>query len=409
MKRFLALLLVGVCTFTLTACNSHLSSDKRTLQSSSELVLALREGTYADVVKKDLSKFEDEYGVSCRILELSESDLHDIAAGTSNYKQTVDLCMVDGSWVAELGEKGRLTDLSAYGYMLDTDVIPATTNISYYYNQLLVVPYYGNVTVLLYNKHLLKTTKYDIDRINNMDSVYVSCMKAQQEGKNGFVYRGDTNNNIVVDFLPILLAFGGWVVDYDNKPIVNSYEFKEAFNYYLRLINTGEAMDKESLIASIDSGDSLMAIGWPGWYMPTETSNADYVPLQGRRSAGDVIYNANVYGIWTLGVPSDSANTEMAVKLIEYLMDPDVQRESISVGGVPCRYSSLNNQEVLEEYPHYATICQALESGQYRPVITQWNEFCEILGPHMKDVIDGKANTTDALNEAQKELEDLLN
>ncbi len=408
MKRFIALLLAGVCTFTLAACGRHLSSDKKSLQSS-ELVLALREGTYSEVVKKDLDKFEKEYKVSCRILELSESDLHDVAAGTSANKQKVDLCMVDGSWVAELGEKGRLANLADYGYHLDTDIIPATTTISYYNNQLLVVPYYGNVTVLLYNKSLLNKTKYDINRIDTMDAVYVSCMKARQDGKNGFVYRGDTNNNIVVDFLPVLLAFGGWVVDYDNKPIVNSYEFKEAFNYYLRLTNTGEAMDKESLIASIDSGDSLMAIGWPGWYMPSDTSAADYVPLQGRRSTGDVIYNANVYGVWTLGVCSDGNNPEMAVKLIEYLMDPQVQKDSIVAGGVPCRYSSLNNEEILKEFPHYKSICLALESGQYRPIITQWNEFCDILGTHMKEIMDGQTNTTEGLNAAQKELEDLLN
>ncbi len=405
MKRLLAVLLAGSLLFSLTACNSTLSSDKKHLQSS-DLVLALREGTYAEVVKKDLKQFEDTYGVSCRILELSESDLHDLATG--DLKQKADLVMVDGSWVAELGEKERLADLSDYGYSLDMDIIPATTTISYYNNHLYVVPYYGNVTVLLYNKSLLRKTRYDFDKLDNMDAIYVACMKAQQNGKNGFVYRGDTDSNIVVDFLPILLSYGGWVVDYDNRPIVDSYEFRNAFNYYLRLIDTGEALDKENLISSIDSGDSLMAIGWPGWYMPSNTSTADYGPLEGRASADDAVYNANVYGIWTLGVCSDSTNPEMAVKLIEYLMDPEVQRESISAGGVPCRYSSLNNQEVLEKYPHYKSICLALESGQYRPIITQWNEFCEILGSHMREAIEGTKSSADCLNEAQKELEELM-
>lgn len=405
MKRVLAVLLAGSLLFSLTACNSRLSKDKKYIQTR-DLVLALREGTYAEVVKNDLATFEDKYGVSCRILELSEVDLHNLAAGDS--KQKADLIMVDGSWVAELGEKNRLVDLEEYGYKLDTDIIPATTTISYYNNHLYVVPYYGNVTVLFYNKSLLRKTRYDFEKLDNMDAIYVACMKAQQEGKNGFVYRGDTNNNIVVDFLPILLSFGGWVVDYANRPIVNEEEFRNAFNYYLRLIDTGEALDKETLISSIDSGDSLMAIGWPGWYMPSSQSAADYGPMKGRVSAENAIYNANVYGIWTLGVSSDSTNPEMAEKLIEHLMDPKVQKESIAVGGVPCRYSSLNNQEVLEEYPHYQSICLALESGQYRPIITQWNDFCEILGAHMRDAIEGRASASDCLDEAQKDLEDLL-
>ena len=406
MKRLLAVLLAGSLLISLTACNSTLSKDKKKLQTS-DLVLALREGTYAEVVKHDLGEFEDTYGVSCHILELSESDLHDLAVG--EFKQKADLVMVDGSWVAELGEKERLVDLAEYGYTLDTDIIPATTTISYYNNHLYVVPYYGNVTVLLYNKSLLKKTRYDFEKLDNMDAIYVACLKAQQEGKNGFVYRGDTDSNIVVDFLPILLSYGGWVVDYDNRPIVNSYEFRNAFNYYLRLIDTGEALDKESLIASVDSGDSLMAIGWPGWYMPSNTSSADYGPLEGRSSADDAVYNANVYGIWTLGVSSDSTNPQMAEKLIEYLMDPQVQKNSISVGGVPCRYSSLNNQDVLRQYPHYQSICLALESGQYRPLITQWNDFCEILGSHMREAIERKKAAAVCLDEAQKELENLMN
>ena len=406
MKRLLAVLLAGSLLISLTACNSTLSKDKKKLQTS-DLVLALREGTYAEVVKHDLKEFEDTYGVSCHILELSESDLHDLAVG--EFKQKADLVMVDGSWVAELGEKERLVDLAEYGYTLDTDIIPATTTISYYNNHLYVVPYYGNVTVLLYNKSLLKKTRYDFEKLDNMDAIYVACLKAQQEGKNGFVYRGDTDSNIVVDFLPILLSYGGWVVDYDNRPIVNSYEFRNAFNYYLRLIDTGEALDKESLIASVDSGDSLMAIGWPGWYMPSNTSSADYGPLEGRASADDAVYNANVYGIWTLGVSSDSTNPQMAEKLIEYLMDPQVQKDSISVGGVPCRYSSLNNQDVLRQYPHYQSICLALESGQYRPLITQWNDFCEILGSHMREAIERKKAADVCLDEAQKELENLMN
>ena len=69
--------------------------------------------------------------------------------------------------------------------------------------------------------------------------------KAEKEaGKNGFAYRGDTPDNIVSDFLPILLANGGWVVDESNQPTVNTPEFKQAMEYYMELIGTGQAMSK---------------------------------------------------------------------------------------------------------------------------------------------------------------------
>ena len=53
---------------TITGCASSGGSDK--------LVLALRSGTYADVIKACLPDFEAEHGITCEVLELSEDDLH---------------------------------------------------------------------------------------------------------------------------------------------------------------------------------------------------------------------------------------------------------------------------------------------------------------------------------------------
>ena len=144
------------------------------------------------------------------------------------------------------------------------------------------------------------------------------CESAQAAGKKGFIYRGDNQNNLVVDFLPILLSFGGWVIDGSNKPTVNTDEFKAAMNYYLKLIATGEAQVKDDLIASVDTGAGTMGIGWPGWYTPTADSTADYIALSGAASAGTQAYNSNVYGIWTIGVPNNSQNKDLAVKLLAY-------------------------------------------------------------------------------------------
>ena len=100
-------------------------------------------------------------------------------------------------------------------------------------------------------------------------------------GKKGFIYRGDNQNNLVVDFLPILLSYGGWVVDENNQPTVNSEEFVNAMNYYMELIATGEAQVKDDLVASVDSGAAAMGIAWPGWYTPTADTPADYIAASG--------------------------------------------------------------------------------------------------------------------------------
>ncbi len=389
-----------------TACGS---SSAGPLQEK-KLTLVLREGTYADVVISCLPAFEEETGYKCEYYTLSEDDLHSLLkTGTVNGITGYDVCMADSSWTAELLAKNRLANLSALGYAPDNDIIPATTRIAYYNDDVYLAPYYGNVTVLMYNRDIVLQSGYtEAATLPTLEEILQVAKYARKNGKNGFVYRGDTENNIVVDFLPILLSYGGWVVDRNNHPTVDTESFAEALTYYQELISTGTAMSKADLIESIDSGESALAIAWPGWYSPTADSPANYCALTGRVSSNSISFNANVYGIWMLGVSSESSNPEISARLISYLMDKDVQKSTISLGGVPCRYSCLQDAEVLSSYPQYDAVCKALEGGTYRPVMEQWSTFYTVLAPYLKDIIEGKLSMGIGLKQAQRALEDAL-
>lgn len=412
MKKLLATALALTMALSMTACgggNNQSSGDGGSDGGTTELSLILRAGTYADVIKECLPAFEEEHNVTCTVQELSESDLYSgIALDAINAEGSYDLCMVDGSWMAEFTENGVLANLSDLGYSLDDDIIPATTSICYVDDDVYLAPYYGNVTVLMFNKANVEAAGYSADTIQSLDDILKICQQAKADGKNGFIYRGDGQNNLVVDFLPILLSYGGWVVDDNNQPTVDTQEFKDAMNYYLELIATGQAQVKDDLIASVDSGSGTMGIGWPGWYTPTADSAADYIALNGAATTGGETHNANVYGIWAIGVPANSQNQELAVELLSYLMDADVQKSTVASGGVPCRYSSLQDPEVLETYPQYEVVCQALESGVYRPVIAEWTQFYTTLGTEMDNIINGMKTVDQGLADAQAQLEELM-
>ncbi len=414
-KRIVSALMVAAMTLGLVACGGAENGDGGSAGGGSDsgeatsLSLILRDGTYADVIEQCLPAFEEEYGITCNVQKLSEDDLHSgIALDAINADGSYDLCMVDGSWMAEFTDSGVLANLSELGYKLDDDIIPATTEICYVDNDVYLAPYYGNVTVLLFNKANVEEAGFDKDKIESLEDVLAISKAAKSKGKLGFIYRGDTQNNLVVDFLPILLSYGGWVVDDKNQPTVDSKEFKDAMNFYMELIATGEAEVKDDLIASCDTGSGTMGIGWPGWYVPTADSAADYVALSGKAAASSKANNANVYGIWTLGIPANSQNQETAVKLLEYLMDKDVQKETVANGGVPCRYSSLKDEAVLAEFPQYEVVCKALETGKYRPVMAEWTEFYTILGTEMDNIVNKVKDVDTGLADAQKQLEELM-
>ena len=410
-RKLLTLVLAGAMVCSLAACggNNNSESSEASADGRTQMSIALRGGVYADVLKECLPAFEEEHNVTIDVQELSEEDLHtSVALNATSAEGAYDLCMVDGSWMAEFTDAGVLANLTELGYELDEDIIEATTSICYVDDNVYLAPYYGNVTVLMLNKAIVEEAGYTADTVDSLEAVLDICQQAQANGKKGFIYRGDNQNNLVVDFLPILLSYGGWVVDENNQPTVNSEEFVNAMNYYMELIATGEAQVKDDLVASVDSGAAAMGIAWPGWYTPTADTPADYIALNGKATPDAEANNANVYGIWCLGIPSNSQNKELAAELLAYLMDPEVQYGTVASGGVPCRYSSLQDEEVLAQYPQYEVVCQALESGVYRPVSAEWTEFYTTLGSEMDNIINGAKTVEEGLNDAQAALEELM-
>ena len=131
-----------------------------------KMTLVLRSGVYADVIKECLPAFEAEHNVTCEVQEQSEADLYsNIALDAINAQGTYDLCMVDGSWMAEYTANGVLANLSELGYELDDDIIEATTSICYVDGDVYLAPYYGNVTVLMFNKANVEAAGYTADTI----------------------------------------------------------------------------------------------------------------------------------------------------------------------------------------------------------------------------------------------------
>lgn len=400
-----ALLLTSLCF--LSSCGSRSSSIHHTSANPREvLTLALRGGIYSDVIKKCLTDFERSTNIRCNVIEMSEDDLHKKVAADKdgNY----DLCMVDSSWMAEYTATNILANLSELDYELDDDIIPATKSICYNHGNVYLAPFYGNVTVLLYNKLMIKEAGFKAEDIDSLEDLLYICRFQKKRHNLGFMYRGDTANNIVVDFLPILCSRGVYVVDKNNNPTINTEEFAQAVYLYKALIKTGRAAKKDDLIAAIANKSAALGIGWPGWYTPTKNSTIDYIALRGRYRSDYPAYNSNIYGIWAIGIPEASKKKEAAAELLKFLMDKDVQKATVAYGGVPCRYSSLKDAEILKKFPQFDAVCAALEGGVYRPVMQEWSQFYTILGAYLKQIFADEITVPVGLGRAQRDLEKML-
>ena len=135
MKKLFALILTLVMVLSLSACgnssggsgtpsgNSGTASGGDSGSSgggATKMTLILRGGTYADALKAALPAFEKDNNVTIEVQELSFDDLHTgIALDSVNPEGAYDLCMVDGSWMAEFTESNVLANLSDMGYSFE--------------------------------------------------------------------------------------------------------------------------------------------------------------------------------------------------------------------------------------------------------------------------------------------------
>ena len=419
MKKALSLILALAMALSLAACGGSKTetpadNDGSTADNTSaeptQMTLILRGGTYAEALKASLPDFEAEHNVKIDVQELSFDDLHTgIALDAVNPTGAYDLCMVDGSWMAEFTENNVLANLSEMGYSFDDDIIPATTTICKVDDNIYLAPFFGNVTVMLYNKQLIADAGYTPEDITTFEDLKVIAQKTKDAGKTGFLIRGGSADNIVSDFIPHLLVHGGWVIDENNQPTVDTPEFKAAMQEYLDLYALGGTMDKDDIVAAIDGGTAALGQAWPGWYVPTADTAANYTVIPTKLNDSDTAKNTSMYGVWCIGIPNNAPHKDLALELLEYVMSPEVQLASIEVGGVPCRTSCLLNEDVLATYPQYETVCAALQTGVYRPVIAEWTQFTNILGTEMDNIIQGTKTIDQGLADAQTQLVELMN
>ena len=91
--------------------------------------------------------------------------------------------MVDGSWMAEFTENNVLANLSDMGYSFDEDIIPNTTTICKKDEDIYLAPYFGNVTVLLYNKEDVKEAGYKPEDIKTLEDLLKVAKAEKEAGK----------------------------------------------------------------------------------------------------------------------------------------------------------------------------------------------------------------------------------
>jgi sorbitol/mannitol transport system substrate-binding protein len=279
------------------------------------------------------SNFEKQNpGIKVKFATYTEGDLRAaIEKNVSTHSNAFNVIMI-GPYEAPLFAKnGWLTDLTKQYIASDpgydaSDLLPPIAKALSYKGDLYAAPFYGESSMMFYNKTLFKAAGLTMPANPTWDQIQGFAAKLNQPGKvAGICLRGLAgwgDNMAALD--TVVNTFGGQWFDMNWKPQLTSPPFVEATNFYVNLVRKyGESG------ASNDSFNQLLTLYGQGkcamWYDATvaATSIATTYPD---------VYKQTGYALapvnktkssgwlwsWALGIPQGVSNSGAAWKYVSW-------------------------------------------------------------------------------------------
>lgn len=134
-----------------------------------------------------------------------------------------DVLRSDVSWVAQFASQGYLLNIDSYTSQSDlSGYLPIPLSYDYYQGNLYGLPQVTDFLALLYNKAELKKAHITIPSPPSTITMPEFANDAQQVVQSGAAKYGFETDGSAYDNLPFLYAFGGGMLDKNNKILVNN-------------------------------------------------------------------------------------------------------------------------------------------------------------------------------------------
>src|SRR6202453_4229678 len=271
-------------------------------------------------------------GITVKFATYTEGDLRAaIEKDVSTHSDSFNVIMIGPYETPLFAKDGWLDNLTTQYISGDasydaSDLLPAVANSLSYKGDLYAVPFYGESSMLYYNKSLLSAAGITMPLHPTWAQVAADAAKLNQPGKEaGICLRGLAGwGDNMASLDTVVNTFGGEWFNEKWQPQLTSPAFEAATNFYVNLVRKyGESG------ASNDSFNQLLTLYGQGkcamWYdstvaatsiattYPSVFANTSYAfaPVDKTKSSGWL-------WTWSLGIPQGTANSGAAWKFVSW-------------------------------------------------------------------------------------------
>ncbi|MFQ6173439.1 ABC transporter substrate-binding protein [Oryzobacter sp. R7] len=366
-----------VTVVALAACSSgNVSSGDGSGAAGGNVTLNL--ATVNNGQMKDMEKLKTEYenanpGTKVNFQVMEEGDLRsavtaDVASGAGQY----DIVTIGAYETPQWGKNGWLVDLTPdlskdSSYDVD-DILPPVRDVNTYEGKLFAVPFYGESSILMYNKESAKAAGVTFSENPTWQEVADAAKKMNSPKQSGICMRGKPGwGDLFGPLTTVVQTFGGaW---YDDKwnATVNTPEWKEAVTFYKTMLDESGQKDPVSYsfnecLTALKEGKAAM---WADASVAASMLEASDSPVKGKMGYAHMPVNKTKESgwlwSWNLAVPASTKNKDAAIKFVKWATSKEYHQlvgEKIGWSNVPpgARTSTYEIPEYKEAAAAYAPL-----------------------------------------------------
>jgi len=405
--------------------------------------VAILSGDHPVAWKSVIGGFEALTGARVEIIDISWEDLYSkIFLELISHTGIYDIVELAGFWVPDFVVNGLLAPLDEFYSRWDwaqEDIVPAYRKIGIFGGHRYSVIADGDVFALYYRKDLFENPDYQAEfKAKYGYNLHVPATWDEYLDVAEFFNGRDTDGDGEVDlygneamlsrthgpmvFMQLLRSFGGRFFDpYTMEPEITGPAGRKAVETMLSIskyMPPGAASHDFTITRdNFTNGLAAMVVQWADVGSWSGTAPGSAV----RGKVGTALVPAGVLdGVtyqrselawnWQWAINADSANKEAAAQLLRYMTSPEVSLRIISLarGYDPYRISHFENTEwAAQWFPGALEFLDGLranlEYGAYDLYIPGAQQYLDVVGKHIGDIITGAVSLDEGLQRIHDE------
>ena len=412
-----------------------LAQDRYAKYRGQTVVMNVPAHPHYDAMAKILPEFTAETGIKVEIDK--------IAIGRMKDKQLLEMAKPQGDydavcyivmWKGEYVKKNLIEELEPYfknaaladpGYDIDDIVKGYLENLGLVGGKkgylpgpgakLYGLPYGAETSVLAYRKDIFEKHGFKAPQTYDELQKILAPLKAK-EGIGALTSRGQAGHQCVHAWLLHLNPLGGEVFDSNWNPAFTSKAGVDALKLLKEISDTGPAG-----IPGYGQGEMINAFlqGQAAMYLDSILIMGQVNDPAKSKIAGKVGYALHPKGVryasqsggLGLAIPKNAKNKEAAFLLLQWLTSKAADVKVTKVGGNATRMSTLNNPDILKQFPDFEILKEQLKyvEPDWRPIIAEWDEInIQALGVGISEALTGKKSPEEALNGVVPKVTDIM-